>query len=74
MELFGVILCKALIATVALFVISLVVGAWYAFAKCGKEILILNIIIFLGLVIISLLAAAFIAMACIPLLLGPMTV
>ena len=74
MELFGIILCKVLIATVALFVISLVVGAWYAFAKCNKEILILNIIIFLGLVIISLLAAAFVAMACVPLLLGSIAI
>ncbi len=74
MELFGIILCKAVIAVVMLFVIAVIVGIWYAFAKCSKEILILTIIIFLGLVIISLLAVAFIAMACIPLLVNPMIV
>lgn len=74
MELFGIILCKAVIAAVMFFVIAVIVGIWYAFAKCNKEILILTIIIFLGLVIITLLAALFVGMACIPLLVNPMIV
>lgn len=74
MELFGIILCKAVIAAVMLFVIAVIVGAWYAFAKCSKEIIILNIIVFLGLIIITLLAALFVVMACIPLLVNPMIV
>lgn len=74
MELFGVILCKAVIAALMLFVIAVVIGAWYAFAKSDNDVLILKIIIFLGLVIISLLAILFVVMACIPLLVGPMTI
>lgn len=74
MELFGIIMCKAVIAALALFVIAVVVGAWYAFVKSDNDILILKIIIFLGLVIITLLAILFVVMACIPLLLGPITV
>lgn len=74
MELFGIIMCKAVIAALALFVIAVVVGAWYAFVKSDNDILILKIIIFLGLVIITLLAILFVVMACIPLLLGPITI
>lgn len=74
MELFGIIICKAVIAALALFIIALVVGAWYAFAKCDTEIIILKIIIFLGLTIISLLAVGFITMACIPLLTGSIAI
>lgn len=75
MELLGIILCKAVIAALMLFVIAIIVGVWYAFVKwCNKDILILNIIIFLGLVIITILAALFIVMACIPLLVNPIVV
>lgn len=74
MELFGIIICKAIIATLMLFVIAVVVGAWYAFIKSENDILILKIIIFFGLVVISLLAVLFVVMACIPLLVGSITI
>lgn len=74
MDLFVLIVCKAIIAALALFVIAIIVGAWYAFIKSENDILILKIIIFFGLVVISLLAVLFVVMACIPLLVGSITI
>ena len=74
MELFLIVICKALIAAVLLFVISLVVGGWYAFIKGNIEPLILKIIIFFGLVAVSLLAAIFVIMTAETFLFGPIIV
>ena len=60
MELFLIVVCKAIIIAVLLFVISLVVGAWYVFIKGNIGPLILKIIIFFGLVTVSLLAVIFV--------------